>query len=165
MSGDKREEMKQFTSSSSLCYAARIPRLRVNTSVFNGYPVTQYEEAPYRRRRMSYMKTPPLDVLLRCIPRVVYPPEIVGNTVASEVEVNERFPVSPPPASTTRSLSYPPPRPPQPLRKYSPTAPYFSFPIHAPTELLCIPLLYLLCPSHLLVTLSCAIFVSLHWNY
>ena len=103
----------------SLCYAAGIPRLRVDTSVFNGCPVTQYEEAPYRRRRMSHMKSPPIDVLLRYIPRVVYPPENFANTDDPEVVVNEQSPVNPPPASTTRSLSYPPPRPPQPLPKYS----------------------------------------------
>ena len=102
-----------------LCYVGRIPRLRVDTSVFNVYPVTQYEEAPYRRRRMIHMKTPLLDVLLRYIPRAVYPPENVANNDESEVVVNEQSPVNPPPASTTRSLSYPSPRPPQPLRKYS----------------------------------------------
>ena len=34
-------------------------------------------------------------------------------------EVNEQWPVNPTPASTTRSLSYTPPRPPQLLRKHS----------------------------------------------
>ena len=65
------------------------------------------------------MKTPPLDVLLRYIPQEVDPPEDVANTDESEAVVNEQSPVNPPPASTTRTLSYPPPGPPQPLRKYS----------------------------------------------
>ena len=52
-------------------------------------------------------------------PRVVHPPENFANTDDSEVVVNEQSPVNHPPTSTTRSLSYPPPRPPQPLPKYS----------------------------------------------
>ena len=63
------------------------------------------------------MNSPPLDVLLRYIPQVVYPPENVGNTDDSEVEIKEKSQVNPPPASTTRSLSYPSSRPPQLLRK------------------------------------------------
>ena len=94
------------------CYAARIP-------ILSGYSINQYEEAPYRRQKMSYMKTPPLDVLLRYILQVVYPPENVDNIDDSEVVVNEQSPHNPPPAPTTRSLSYPPPQLLQPLRKYS----------------------------------------------
>ena len=108
-----------YIVNASFCYAARIPRLRVGTSVVSGYPINQYQESPYRRRRMNYMKRPPLDVLLRYIPQVEYPPEHFANTDDSEVLVNQQSPVNPPPASTTRSLSYPLPRPPQPLRKHS----------------------------------------------
>ena len=82
------------------------------------YPFNQYEEDHYRFRRMSHMKTLPLDVFLRYIPRVVYPPENFAKTDDSEVMVNEQSSFNHPPDSTTRSLSYPPPRPPQPLHKY-----------------------------------------------
>ena len=107
----------------SFCYAARIPRLRVGTSVVSGYPFNQYEESPYRRRRMSYMKTPPLDVLLRYIPQVEYPPEDFANTEDSEVVVNQqslyrilhldhhnRFVSTPPTFPYFLSLSFPPPQ-------------------------------------------------------
>ena len=93
-------------------YAARIPRLRVDTSVFNGHPINQYEEAPYGRRRMSHMKSPPLDVLLRYNPQVVYLSENVSITDDSELVVNEQSLVNPVPASTTRSLPYSPSQPP-----------------------------------------------------
>ena len=120
----------------------------MGTSVDNGYPLRQVEEVPYRKRRTNYMKTPPLDILLRYIPQVVVPPEDFANTDDSEVVVNQQSPVIPPPASTSRSLSYPPPRPPQPLRKYSIHSsllfsPY-PFPLHPPITLLCFPLLDLL---------------------
>ena len=115
-----------------LCYAARIPKLRVGTSVVSGYPINQYEESPYRRQRICNMKTPPLDVLLRYIPQVVYPPEDFANIDDSEVVVNQQSPVNPPPTSTTRSLSYPPPRPPQPLRKYSLQCSLLPFPSLSP---------------------------------
>ena len=86
MSGEKREE-NEAIHFLYFCYAARIPRLRVGTSVVSKYPINQYEESPYRWRRMSYMKTPPLDVLLQYIPQVEYPPENFANTDDSEVVV------------------------------------------------------------------------------
>ena len=86
-----------------------------------------YEESPYRRRRMSYMKTLPLDVLLRYIPQVEFPPEDFANTDDSEVVVNQQSPVNTPH------------RPPQPLRKYSLHCSLLSFLSPSPNRTALLP--------------------------
>ena len=149
--------MKQFTS--SLFVIQHVFQDCVWTSIFNGHPINQYEEAPYGWRRMSHMKTPPLDVLLRSFLRQ-YISENVSITDDQELVINEQSPVNP-----ARSLPYPPPQPPHRFVSTPSTAPHFPYLILPPISMPFFPLFHLLCPSHLLVTLSCDMLVALLGNY